>query len=95
MDAYNRGYAPGINNLGKVGSQVGEATLLGIKLPTGSEAVGFYAAAYTVDGGGTIISYRGTDQNEPNWWLKKWGQLHLVRCNTFVLNLFLMNLVLS
>jgi hypothetical protein len=62
MDAYNQGYATGV--LG-VGSQIGEASQITVNLPSGSQAAGFYAAAYTV-GTQTIISYRGTDANFVN-----------------------------
>lgn len=42
MDAYNRGYAPGIASLGGgAGAQIGEATLLNFQLPDGSQAAGF------------------------------------------------------
>lgn len=66
MDAYNRGYNAGIKDLGGVGSQIGEATLstdstLGFGEGVDS-AIGFYAAAYTVAGGSTVVSYRGTDR---------------------------------
>jgi hypothetical protein len=70
MDAYNRGYAPGIKNLGGGGSQIGEVTILNYDLPNGAQAAGFYAVAYSTAAGGKIISYRGTDQNTPNWWAR-------------------------
>lgn len=62
MDAYNRGYNPGIAGLGGMGSQVGTATV-GIDAddPEGvAQAAGFYAVAYQWNGE-TIISYRRTD----------------------------------
>ncbi len=75
MDSYNRGYGCGIkfapnespdprNEAGKV---IGNATVLNIDLPAGSQAAGFYAIAYTVTGvagiadGTTVIAFRGTD----------------------------------
>ena len=67
MDSYNRGYSPGIKNLGSVGSQIGnviistDSTETPITKDVG-QAAGFYAVAYTTAAGGKIISYRGTDQ---------------------------------
>lgn len=76
MDAYNRGYDAGMTDngsndpdgLGEAGSHIGNATVKAVELPQGSESVGFYAIAYTLDAavgtmaaGQTIISYRGTD----------------------------------
>jgi hypothetical protein len=62
LDSYNRGYNPGIPGLGDApGTQVGNWTILDIDLPTGSEAAGFYAAAYQDASGNIVISYRGTD----------------------------------
>lgn len=64
MDAYNRGYNPGIAGLGGMGSQIGTATVgedAETLLPQGSAiAAGFYAVAYEWNGE-TIISYGGTD----------------------------------
>jgi Lipase (class 3) len=61
MDAYNRGYSPGIN-LGS-STTIGSATVSDDRyLPAGSVAAGFYAAAYDTQWG-TVISYRGTDIN--------------------------------
>lgn len=61
MDAYNRGYGEGVLGLGT--SAIGDATFLrdandqeGL-----AQAIGFYAAAYTLTDGSTVISYRGTD----------------------------------
>jgi hypothetical protein len=59
MDSYNRGYNEGIRGLGGAGSEVGNATMLSVPLPTGSQTSGFYASAYSWNGK-TIISYRGT-----------------------------------
>lgn len=62
MDAYNRGYSPGI---AVSGTQVGGATFTigsdqqAAGIPEGV-AAGFYAAAYNTEWG-TVISYRGTD----------------------------------
>ncbi len=68
MDAYNRGYEPGISGLGGSGSVIGTATM-----GDGSEilvdnqgnpidqAADFYAVAYTDASHGNIIAYRGTD----------------------------------
>lgn len=69
LDAYNRGYHAGIGDLqtGLAGTQIGNATLVlnssalvdanGNRL---DQASSFYAQSYTWNGG-TIISYRGTD----------------------------------
>jgi hypothetical protein len=72
LDSYNRGYGAGIDGLGGPGSKIGNATMLNAALPTGSQATGFYASAYTLDGavgnlgsGSKIISYRGT--NSDGW----------------------------
>jgi hypothetical protein len=66
MDAYNRGYNPGIANLGGAGTVIGSATLLNRALPAGAEPASFYAAAYTIGSGvtgfaagTTVVSYRG------------------------------------
>lgn len=69
MDSYNRGYGAGIadgdtndqDGLGEAGSQIGDAAVLNIPLPFGSQPAGFYAVAYQTEDYGTIISYRGTD----------------------------------
>ena len=62
MDAYNRGYNSGIDDLSDApGTQIGNAAILDVKIPEGSQAAGFYALSYTL-GGETIISYRGTDK---------------------------------
>jgi Ca2+-binding RTX toxin-like protein len=69
MDAYNRGYNPGIEGLGGFGSNVGTASIKAIDIPQGSEPASFYALAYTIGTGvegiasaTTVISYRGTDE---------------------------------
>ena len=73
MDAYNRGYNPGIANLGDTG-QIGNATIL-LREALGVsnteyqawQDASFYAAATTIGSGvtgiaagTTVISYRGT-----------------------------------
>lgn len=73
MDAYNRGYNPGIAELSDaIGAGIGNATLVrATDFTPGSEeqSASFYGLAYRlnqpVDGiaaGTTIISYRGTDE---------------------------------
>lgn len=67
MDAYNRGYDPAIASLGGINSKIGNAVLVSQSdTISGSASVsaGFYAAAYSYNGG-TIISYRGTDNTSP------------------------------
>ena len=64
MDSYNRGYNPGITDsgiaaLGLQGSQLGNVTL---GLARSIESSSFFAQAYTLANGQTVISYRGTDQ---------------------------------
>ncbi len=65
MDAYNRGYSPGIANLGGAGTGIGNATVGQdaelLLAPGTAQAAGFYAVAYSDTTWGTIISYRGTD----------------------------------
>ena len=64
MDAYNRGYEPGIT---LSGNTIGNATLtvdsaiLTVNGARIDEPAGFYAAAYDTNSWGTVISYRGTD----------------------------------
>jgi hypothetical protein len=73
MDAYNRGYAPGVKELGRINAQIGNVTISkesDIDPGTTGVLAGFYAVAYTTAAGGKIISYRGTDQNTPNWWAR-------------------------
>lgn len=67
MDAYNRGYNPGISGLSEVSDgsvQIGTATISfnldNASLTSQAIAAGFYAVAYQWEGE-TIISYRGTD----------------------------------
>ena len=70
MDSYNRGYGQGIEGLGGIGSQVGNATFSSqsaIGSSSSEVAAGFYAASYTLNGQ-KIIAYRGTDQVfSPPW----------------------------
>jgi len=70
MDAYNRGYNPGIAELGSSGAQIGEASIdrqSDIEDNSPSVNSGFYAISYNVGGvsgfsaGQKVISYRGTD----------------------------------
>lgn len=69
MDAYNRGYNPGIQGLSDdAGTMVGSAAIQDQDLPANYQAASFFAISYTigsgVDGispGTTVISYRGTD----------------------------------
>jgi hypothetical protein len=61
MDAYNRGYNAGVN---VAGPQIGNAVLSANSqiLGTGVDvAASFFAQAYTLANGQTVISYRGTD----------------------------------
>ena len=77
MDAYNRGYNPGISGLNDTSNgsvKVGNATVsfnlqdAGTVFSAAAQAAGFYAVAYKLDqavdtiaSGTTITSYRGTD----------------------------------
>ncbi|MEO1065838.1 MAG: hypothetical protein AAFW47_00525 [Pseudomonadota bacterium] len=61
MDAYNRGYEPGISGLGGSGSQIGTATFKQDDQSDEAIGAGFYAAAYELSNGQKVISYRGTD----------------------------------
>jgi hypothetical protein len=65
MDAYNRGYNAGMGDpiSGLGGTRIGIATLRNEALPVGSETASFFAKAYQLDNGPTIISYRGTDDH--------------------------------
>ncbi len=65
MDAYNQGYSSGINgaatqiggaNFRLDSSQLKDANGDRLDIPAG-----FYAVAYRLDDGTTVISYRGTD----------------------------------
>jgi Ca2+-binding RTX toxin-like protein len=60
MDAYNRGYLPAITNM-PVGTIGGTIIRSDVPLPEGSEPAGFFAQAYTLANGKTVISYRGTN----------------------------------
>ncbi len=74
MDAYNRGYNPGLAGLGGLGSGVGNAVISTDSETTSStsataQAASFYAISYTIGAGvtgiaqgTTVISYRGTDE---------------------------------
>ena len=69
MDSYNRGYAPGLVLPASATSQIGNALLAANSSVLGlgsdgqpiDEAAGFFAQAYTLSNGQTVISYRGTD----------------------------------
>jgi hypothetical protein len=68
MDAYNRGYNSGMGdpNNGLSGTRLGVATVG--KATNGTTepdavAASFFAQAYKLDNGPTIISYRGTDSS--------------------------------
>jgi hypothetical protein len=70
LDSYNRGYGQGITGLGDAGAKIGNATMLNVPIPSGSQATGFYASAYTLDkavgdmpAGTKIISYRDTESD--------------------------------
>lgn len=61
MDAYHRGYDPGITLPDS--STLGNATIINTGPASDAwVAAGFYAAAYDTQWG-TVISYRGTDFN--------------------------------
>ena len=60
MDSYNRGYNAGVNGLGEIGSQLGDATISTVSTGPNAFATGFYAVSYSWNGK-TVISYRGTD----------------------------------
>jgi Ca2+-binding RTX toxin-like protein len=59
MDAYNRGYGKAVEGLSDTGS-IGTATLRGDIIPSDSVSTGFYAQAYSLASGKTVIAYRGT-----------------------------------
>ncbi len=72
MDSYNRGYGQGIDmpdgidSKSGIHSKIGNATFSKQSdIEAGSEEVtaGFYATAYKLSSGETVISYRGTDKN--------------------------------
>jgi len=65
MDSYNRGYEAGINfgtNSDINGVKLGNATILKTKGDAEAKDAGFYAIAYKLANGETVISYRGTDE---------------------------------
>lgn len=76
MDAYNRGYNPGIAGLAGPGTRIGNAVISDqsdVDEGTPGVTASFYAISYTLTAavgvtngtiaeGTTIISYRGTDQ---------------------------------
>jgi hypothetical protein len=70
MDAYNRGYGAGMKSVGSgpneglTGTRIGVATIgIASSSEIGSNQLeaSFFAQAYNLDNGPTIISYRGTD----------------------------------
>ena len=68
MDAYNRG--DGAKLL--VSGPIRDASILDLPLPEGSSESSFFATAYTLSNGQTIISFRGTD--DPADILTGWAQ---------------------
>lgn len=64
MDGYNRGYNPGIEGLGGIGSCIGDgignAAVVSEDRSSDGQDTSFYAVAYEWDGE-TIFPYRGTD----------------------------------
>ena len=65
MDSYDQGYSVGLAGLPQgIGGQIGDATVIyESDTEVGSIGVnaGFYAVAYRLGDGTTVISYRGTD----------------------------------
>ena len=69
MDAYNRGYNAGIkfgslagdSSVDTPGTEIGNATIYRANGDPTAQLYGFYGIAYQLDGGETIVSYRGTD----------------------------------
>lgn len=64
MDSYNRGYGSAVDfgtNSDAQGTRIGNATVFWNKGDSVAQAAGFYAIAYTYNGG-TVIAYRGTDK---------------------------------
>jgi hypothetical protein len=62
LDAYNRGYGPGMtfsNDSDSAGTEIGDATILAATDDQKSQGASFYAVAYDWEGE-TVISYRGT-----------------------------------
>ncbi len=67
MDAYNRGYNAGLNQLSDAtNTQIGNAFIYDTDGDTTAQSASFYAIAYTLSGE-TIISYRGTDDASDIW----------------------------
>lgn len=64
MDSYNRGYGAGILLPSTIGTQIGDVTISATRGQSDAEGIGFYAIAYNYSGG-TIISFRGTDNTVP------------------------------
>jgi len=65
MDSYNRGYSQGILGLDDPNAQIGPAKFLrqsSVNTNSAEFQAGFYAAAYDTPYG-TVIAYRGTDDN--------------------------------
>ena len=64
LDAYNRGYEPGISGLGgadsSLGDSLGNVVVKNENRSNDARNAGFYAVAYDTEYG-TVISYRGTD----------------------------------
>ncbi len=73
LDSYNRGYLPGLAGLGGVDSslndQIGNAVVTNENRSNVAQDAGFYAVAYDTPYG-TVISYRGTNSDEPSELLK-------------------------
>ncbi len=69
MDAYNRGYNPGISNLSDAPPsatstvRIGSAIVFNSRGDAEAQSAGFYAIAYQMADGSKVIAYRGTDQN--------------------------------
>ena len=70
MDSYSRGYGQGIVGLDDPNAKIGTATFLtqsNIIATSAEVASGFYASAYTLNDGTTVIAYRGTDNTGLTW----------------------------
>jgi hypothetical protein len=67
MDAYNRGYNAGIimpgDQLGNASVGANSSILRDSNGQVLDQPTSFFAQAYTLSGGGMVISYRGTDSN--------------------------------
>lgn len=63
MDAYNRGYGAGIDNLPEEG-KLGEATILTTTTQGGWQAAGFYAIAYELPDIAFASAYDGAFRGE-------------------------------